>query len=449
MRYLTGISGFLLALGTFLPVFAVVIPARTLFAQENVSTLKNQIEENQVRIRSIEQEIQQVSSNLSEITQEGQSLAQTLQEIRQSENRLMREISLQEAKIRDAELRIIGFESGILDAQTQEETLRDFLESSIKQLHTYETVSLFEIFLTTQSFSEYLDQSYRIKQTYRAIHETIAELKDTTTLLIDQREATAQEQARLESLQQGLRDRESILTAQRNEVTSLLAATQNEESRYRALLQERENQRAALDAEVRAYESQLQFILDPTSIPPDGSRVLRWPLENVFITQRFGATVAARRLYVSGSHSGVDFRAAVGTPIYAVADGIVEGFGDTDGTCPRASWGKWIFIRHPNGLASAYGHLSLIRVSEGQRVRTGDLIGYSGNTGRTTAPHLHLTIFASRGVDGGEGARIDERPSVACPGKNYRMPLAPTNAYLDPLLYFPAASRSMFKDSAF
>jgi murein DD-endopeptidase MepM/ murein hydrolase activator NlpD len=128
----------------------------------------------------------------------------------------------------------------------------------------------------------------------------------------------------------------------------------------------------------------------------------------------------------------------VGTPIYAVADGVVEGVGDTDKTCPKASFGKWVFIRHTNGLATAYGHLSLIKATEGQKVKAGDLIAYSGNTGHSTGPHLHLTVYASNGVA--------ERASASCKGKNYRMPIAPTNAYLDPLLYLPKATSSMFKD---
>ena len=166
------------------------------------------------------------------------------------------------------------------------------------------------------------------------------------------------------------------------------------------------------------------------------------------ITQRFGKTVDAKRLYVTGSHSGVDFRATIGTPVYAVADGTVQGVGNTDLTCPRASFGKWVFIVHNNGLATAYGHLSLIKAHQGEVVKAGDLIGYSGKTGHATGPHLHITVFAANGINGEEGARVAERPSAACKGKNYTMPIAPTSAYLDPLLYFPHAGSSMFKDGS-
>jgi len=89
-----------------------------------------------------------------------------------------------------------------------------------------------------------------------------------------------------------------------------------------------------LDKEIRSYESKLKFILDKTSLPEKGSEILAWPLDSILITQRFGRTVSSERLYVSGSHSGNDFRAATGTPVYAVADGVIIGTGDTDKTCP-------------------------------------------------------------------------------------------------------------------
>jgi murein DD-endopeptidase MepM/ murein hydrolase activator NlpD len=202
---------------------------------------------------------------------------------------------------------------------------------------------------------------------------------------------------------------------------------------------------ASLDAEIRSFESKLTFALNPESLPDKGSGVLAWPLKSVLVTQRFGRTISSERLYVSGSHSGTDFRAAVGTPVYAVADGVVKGVGDTDATCPNASFGKWVFIEHDNGLSTTSGHLSKWKVSSGQQVKKGDIIAYSGNTGRSTAPHLHLTVYATKGVDGEQGARITDRASGACAGKTYRMPLAPTSAYLDPLAYLPKTTSANFK----
>ncbi|MDP2410437.1 MAG: M23 family metallopeptidase [Pseudolabrys sp.] len=87
-------------------------------------------------------------------------------------------------------------------------------------------------------------------------------------------------------------------------------------------------------------------------------------------------------------HTGVDFSARSGTPIYAAGNGTVE----------RAGWesgyGKFILIRHHNGYETAYGHMSAYArgLEEGQRVRQGQLIGFVGSTGLSTGSHLHYEI---------------------------------------------------------
>lgn len=87
-------------------------------------------------------------------------------------------------------------------------------------------------------------------------------------------------------------------------------------------------------------------------------------------------------------HYGVDYAADTGTPVYAAADGDVV-LRDFQGAA-----GNIVAIRHPNGYRTAYAHLhgfaDGLRV--GQRVRQGDVIGYVGNTGRSTGPHLHFAM---------------------------------------------------------
>ena len=110
-------------------------------------------------------------------------------------------------------------------------------------------------------------------------------------------------------------------------------------------------------------------------------------------------------------------------------DGVVIATGDTDKVCPGASYGRWIMIKHRNGLSTLYGHLELIKVGQGQEVGVGDTIGYSGNTGYSTGPHLHFTVYVSSAVD------VKELPSKSCRGAVFRIPVAAANAYLDPQAY--------------
>lgn len=85
---------------------------------------------------------------------------------------------------------------------------------------------------------------------------------------------------------------------------------------------------------------------------------------------------------------GVDFAVKVGTPVYAARTGRVK-----VAVAGNGSGGTMVEISHAKGTQrSAYKHLSKLAVKVGQRVNAGDLIGYSGNTGNTTGPHLHFDI---------------------------------------------------------
>jgi len=86
-------------------------------------------------------------------------------------------------------------------------------------------------------------------------------------------------------------------------------------------------------------------------------------------------------------HSGLDFKASYGSPIYATADGVVNYAGRKGG------YGNFVRIAHGGGLASGYGHMSRIAVSSGSRVRRGQIIGYVGSTGLSTGPHLHYELY--------------------------------------------------------
>jgi murein DD-endopeptidase MepM/ murein hydrolase activator NlpD len=90
-------------------------------------------------------------------------------------------------------------------------------------------------------------------------------------------------------------------------------------------------------------------------------------------------------------HEGIDLAAPAGTPIYAASAGIVAG------AAPNGGYGNWIRIDHPRNLATVYGHLSEFApgISDGVQVSQGELIGFVGNTGRSTGPHLHFEILSN------------------------------------------------------
>jgi len=117
---------------------------------------------------------------------------------------------------------------------------------------------------------------------------------------------------------------------------------------------------------------------------------LRYPLDRLHITSGYGSRIHP----ITGSrafHNGVDYRGAVGTPVYAVADGVVvqSSFSNDNG--------NFIAIKHSDNSQSWYLHLSQRGVGNGQRVRGRQIIGKVGNTGRSSGPHLHFAIKQPNG----------------------------------------------------
>ena len=87
-------------------------------------------------------------------------------------------------------------------------------------------------------------------------------------------------------------------------------------------------------------------------------------------------------------HPGIDFTANTGTEIYATGDGVVEVADDV-----MQGYGNHVVINHGFGYQTLYGHMSRIKVSVGQKVKRGELIGWVGSTGRSTGPHVHYEVI--------------------------------------------------------
>ncbi len=119
-----------------------------------------------------------------------------------------------------------------------------------------------------------------------------------------------------------------------------------------------------------------------------------WPVThpNVHISQQFGPTIHA----ITGQwyiHKGIDFSTwRSGDPIMATANGQVVTVGYD------SSFGNYIIIRHKHGMYTRYAHMSATRAKKGEFVNQGQVIGYIGNTGVTTAPHLHYEVHIGSDV---------------------------------------------------
>lgn len=106
-------------------------------------------------------------------------------------------------------------------------------------------------------------------------------------------------------------------------------------------------------------------------------------------------------------HSGIDFKAGYGAPIYAAGDGRVTYAGRKGG------FGKFVRLDHSGSLASGYAHMSRIAVRSGQRVRRGQIIGYVGSTGLSTGPHLHYELYRNGRTINPQSVRFTTRAQLS------------------------------------
>lgn len=109
------------------------------------------------------------------------------------------------------------------------------------------------------------------------------------------------------------------------------------------------------------------------------------PVKNGVLTSEFGRRVHPITKKDS-FHTGVDIASLKGTPIFSAFSGEVEEIGNNE------TYGNYIVMRHSESLTTFYGHCDTIKVTQGMRIRNGEIIAEMGSTGYSTGPHLHFEI---------------------------------------------------------
>jgi murein DD-endopeptidase MepM/ murein hydrolase activator NlpD len=403
--------------------------------------VQNQINSTNAQIKALDQQISNLENQITTTSQQKKTLASLIKELALTKAKLVKEQQQTQVKISATNFAITALNTDINTKQTSINNSKQSLARMLNDLHKSDRESMIIRLLSQENFADASREYSNIISINENARKHINDVSSQQQALTVSKTTKVGEQTKLTTLKTTLIQTEAEINATAKEQNSILTETKNKEAIYQKLLTENQKKRDAFEKQLSDYESKLKFILNPNLLPTSGSGVLSWPLDKVFITQLFGVTSSSGRLYRAGSHSGVDFRASIGTPVKSMGNGVVLGTGNTDLYCKGTSFGKWVFIKYDNGLSSTFGHLSVISSSAGQLVKTGDVVALSGSTGHSTGPHLHVTVYAS------QGARVDTVPSLSCSGHTFIMPIAPTSAYLDPMLYFPTISSKLIKNA--
>lgn len=396
-----------------------------------IDDLKGKIDERNQTIANLEKEIADYQNQIQKTGAEANTLKNKIASLELTRKKLLAETKVIQNKVAAANLTIQKLNGQISDAELTIVKTLDGISETLRQTNIAESASLAEILLNYPKMSDFLDRAQSLSELNDGLKSALVNLRNLKSNLQEKNTAVQGTKKQLVTLANDLSDKQKVTEYNKAQTAKILTATKNQQSEYQKILNQKIALKNAFEQELLNYESQLKFAIDPSNLPAVGSGVLKWPLTSVTITQYFGNTEFAKthaQVYNGQGHNGIDFRAPIGTRVFASLSGVVDGVGDTDTVCPGASYGKWVLIRHQNGLSTLYAHFSVINVKAGDSVATGDVIGYSGETGYSTGPHLHFTVYATQGV------KIMTRKSTVCKG-SYTMPVASLNAYLNPLSY--------------
>jgi len=411
---------------------ALIVPHTPLVHAQSATELQVKIDQRSEEIKTLEKEIATYQKQITQLNGQVSSLASTLKSLELNQKKLEADIKVTENKVIEKNIEIQQLGLAIGDKEDSILDNRRIIAQSYVAMNEYGARSLPELLLENNSLSQAWNALDDLGTLHQGLTARIANLQQVKSGLETNKRSTEKAKADLVKLTAQLKDQRSIVLGTVAEKNTLLKETKNSEAGYSRLLIERQKQKEAFEREVTALESALRIAIDPSSIPRIGTGVLSYPIgtaETVRITQKFGTTDFSTNnpsVYKgsNGDHNGVDFGASIGTQIKAAGSGTVINVINITSAL-RCGYGNWVAIKHPNGLTTLYAHLSLNTTRVGDQVATGQIIGYSGNTGFTTGPHLHFGVYASQGF---QTAR-----SVSCPG--ITIPIAPLNAYLNPLSY--------------
>ncbi|KKW20152.1 MAG: Membrane-bound metallopeptidase [Parcubacteria group bacterium GW2011_GWA2_51_10] len=402
------------------------------FAQTR-DELQQEIDRNSVEIEKLNKEIAQFQTQLDSTVKQKNTLQNQIAQLDLQRKKLTASINLTKNQIKTTQLQIQQLAGGIAKKESTIESNEAGLAESIRRMAQTEEIPFSISLLSAENISEAWQDADAIANIQDAVSDDIDRLATEKESLTEIKTDAEKKRVQLQKEQQTLLTQQGSLNATRKAQADLLAETKSQESTYQALLAQKQAAKANFESALLDLQARLQYTVDPSKITAVGKGILQWPLDKVRLTQEFGnSSFALAGAYNGKGHNGIDLAASIGTPVRAARGGVVKGTGDTGSVKGCYSYGRWVLVRHENGLDTLYAHLSQINVTAEESVVGGQVIGYSGQTGYATGPHLHFGVYASTAT---QIMKLGDATNKKTSCSEAMMPIAPLSGYLNPMNY--------------
>lgn len=364
---------------------------------EEIDALNDQIAAKRDKIKQLEESIAKYKKDIEAKRLESVSLSNQIAILDNRTAQIDLDIEATEAKLDALNLEIQRLQLSIEDKETVIERQKVILGELIRTIHFNQSKNFIEIFAAYDSFSDFYNRLQYLRTIERDLGRSARALRLGKEELEGQQSQREDIKKSFELVKEDLDNKRKDLEEQTNHKYSLLAQTQSSELRFQTLVDSLRDQYQAIENEITGIEQEVRRRLEAQNQLDDiagaDGTLLSWPTQSRYVTCGFHCTGYPYAHVFK--HSGTDIRAAQGTPIKAAASGYVA----RAKRCTSASCYSFIMLIHSGGIATVYGHMSAIYVTEDQFVTRGDTIGLSGGTPGTvgagpfvTGAHLHFEV---------------------------------------------------------
>lgn len=266
------------------------------------------------------------------------------------------------------------------------------------------SLSYLSVLFKATSMADLLNRMEFVNEVAEYNKTLIAAMKET-------RENIKAEKTEMEAKEAQLGEQQGELQGKLDETTKLM-------NEYAADQRELEKLYAAEEAAGKGIVAEINRLMAESDVVPSAEGFI-WPVTTSRkISSPQGNRVSPGNGIGSSNHKGVDIcNVSYSSKIYATKSGKVliasMPYSDPDGG--KSGYGNYVVIDHGGGMSTLYAHMSIVKVSVGQYVSQGDVIGVTGNTGASTGPHLHYEVHSTTMVNG-RAVTVYENPLNYLPG---------------------------------
>lgn len=366
-----------------------LLVGKFVFADTDNGILLEQIKAKDAEIKKLETELNQYKDALSKNKSQASTLRGQIILIETQISKLKGDLKVTQAKIFRAEANIKLYSRKIKEKEQKIKERQAAMSRSFRFLAHADKQGFLAAILQSRKFSVFLNQSEYLANLMNGLYsdyKIIAQDKIELTSLLSEQEDMKGD---LIDFKTELQSKSRLVENQKQEKNSLLRETKNQETEYQKIISQIQIKQAQIQKEIFELEDKLRGEVGDVPRPRPGA--LAWPLLGR-LTQGYGPT-SVTGFYNDAYkfHNGIDLAFGYGAPIRASLDGAVIASGDNG----RYAYGKWLAIRHNNGLTTLYAHLSSKIINIGQNAYQGQIIGYEGSTGFVTGSHLHFTVYST------------------------------------------------------